>query len=432
MNDQRDPHDTWPFGTPASSPSHEPTRILPPPSQTPSGDTTSERSRPRRAGTLTAGVLAGALLVGGGAGIGGAAWYDAWQGTPTVSSDSGTSSSDSGGVINANNANLPGESVEKVANKVLPSVVKINVSGNSGSGTGSGIVLTSDGQILTNNHVVDLGSDPQVTVNFNDGKTVRAKVLGTDPITDLAVIKAEGVSGLTAATIGKSGALRVGQSVVAIGSPYGLDATVTTGIVSALHRPVSVQSGQQEMPSDPFGSPSQPQQQGADLSTTYPAIQTDAAINPGNSGGPLVDMAGRVVGINSSIRTANSGDSGSIGLGFSIPIDEVLPVINQIAAGEKPTHARLGVSVSDVQSNSLQTGAVIADLDASGAAADAGLKQGDIITRVGDQTITSSESLVATVRGHRPDDTVTITYVRDGKTARKSVKLGSDAQTKTS
>ncbi|RYE74764.1 MAG: PDZ domain-containing protein, partial [Myxococcales bacterium] len=215
--------------------------------------------------------------------------------------------------------------------------------------------------------------------------------------------------------------------------PYGLDATVTTGIVSALHRPVSVGSQEEEQPQNPFGFPGQEQQQQqSTLSTTYPAIQTDAAINPGNSGGPLVDMAGRVVGINSSIRTASSGASGSIGLGFSIPIDEVLPIINQIVDGETPTHARLGVSVSDVSNNSLQTGARIAQLDASGAAAKAGLKEGDVITKVGDQSITSSESLVATVRGHRPGDSVKITYVRGDKEDSATVELGSDEESQDS
>ncbi|WP_238694302.1 S1C family serine protease [Nocardioides daphniae] len=174
-------------------------------------------------------------------------------------------------------------------------------------------------------------------------------MLGTDPLTDTAVIKAEGVSGLTPATIGKSGNLQVGQQVVAIGSPFGLDATVTSGIVSALGRPVNVGSA------DDQGN-----------STTYPAIQTDAAINPGNSGGPLVDLTGSVVGINSSIRTASSGTSsasGSIGLGFSIPMDEILPIIDQMKAGEQPTHARLGIRVSDPDGGSSDTvGALVREV----------------------------------------------------------------------
>ena len=380
-------------------------------------------------------MLAGALLLGGAAGVGGAAAYDALKGDDVAA----TSATASGPVKASNAAAAPSGSVEKVAASVLPSVVKINVTGSAGSGSGSGIVLRSDGTILTNNHVVSLaGNGGSITVNFNDGKTAKASVIGTDPMTDMAVIKAEDVSGLTPATIGKSSDLRVGQSVVAIGSPYGLNSTVTTGIVSALNRPVSVSTAeeQQQAPQFPgFGEAEPQQQQGqADLSTTYPAIQTDAAINPGNSGGPLVDMSGRVVGVNSSIRTADgSTDSGgSIGLGFAIPIDEVLPIVNQIIDGEKPTHARLAVSVSDVQGNALTQGAQIQQVEGGGAAAKAGLQQGDVITKVDDEVVDGSESLVATIRGHRPGDKVTLTFVRDGKTHTTTATLGSDAATSAS
>jgi putative serine protease PepD len=410
------------------TPAAEHTRPLPPYQPAPAATTTAPV---RRTGGLTAAVLAGSLLLGGAAGVGGAAWYDAWQGddTPAISNASGA-------VKASNAADLPSGSAEKVAATVLPSVVKINVSGQSGSGSGSGIILSSDGNILTNNHVASLAGDGgAITVNFNDGKTVKAKVIGTDPVTDLAVIKAEGVSGLTKAVIGSSGDLRVGQAVVAVGSPYGLNATVTTGIVSALNRPVSVASEeeQQQQPTDPFGFGEQPQQQQqsqSNLSTTYPAIQTDAAINPGNSGGPLVDMSGRVIGINSSIRT--SGDSstgGSIGLGFSIPIDEALPIVNQILDGQTPTHARLAITVSDVSTDTLAQGAQVKQVENGGAASKAGLKSGDVITKVNDDLIDGSESLVATIRGHRPDEKVTITYLRDGKTQTTEATLGSDAKT---
>jgi putative serine protease PepD len=403
------------------------TRPLPPFQQPAS---TTAAATVRRPGGFTAAVLAGALLVGGAAGVGGAAAYDSLQGDdPTVSSSA------SGPVKASNAAATPSGSVEKVAATVLPSVVKINVSGSSGSGSGSGIVLKDDGTILTNNHVVSLaGNGGSITVNFNDGRTAKATVVGTDKVTDMAVIKAEGVSGLTAATIGKSSDLQVGQSVVAIGSPFGLNSTVTTGIVSALNRPVSVSTAEEQAPQFPgFGVPQQQQGQ-ADLSTTYPAIQTDAAINPGNSGGPLVDMSGRVVGVNSSIRTADgSTDSGgSIGLGFAIPIDEVLPIVNQIIDGQKPTHARLAVSVSDVQGDTLTQGAQLQTVESGGAAAKAGLQKGDVITEVDDAVIDGSESLVATIRGHRPGDQVTLTYLRDGKTQTTTATLGSDASTSAS
>jgi putative serine protease PepD len=374
-------------------------------------------------------VLAGALLVGGAAGVGGAAWYDAWQGDDSTASPSAT-----GPVTASNAAASPSGTVEKVASSVLPSVVKINVTGSSGSGSGSGIVLSKDGNILTNNHVVQVaGDNGSITVNFNDGSTAKATVVGTDPVTDMAVIKAEGVSDLTPAKIGKSDDLKVGQSVVAVGSPYGLNSTVTTGIVSALNRPVSVSTAEEQTPQFPgFGEQEQQQDQQsqADLSTTYPAIQTDAAINPGNSGGPLVDMSGQVVGVNSSIRTGSGSSSesgGSIGLGFAIPIDEVLPIVNQILDGDEPTHARIAVSVSDVQSSSLSQGAQIQSVENGGAADKAGLEKGDVITKVDDLVIDGSESLVATVRGHRPGDKVTLTYERDGDSHTTTATLGSDA-----
>ncbi|MCW2868171.1 MAG: hypothetical protein JWR20_2359, partial [Marmoricola sp.] len=300
-----------------------------------------QRSGGRRG--LTAGVLVGALLLGGAAGVGGAAAYSA------IHDDQGSSvSGSSGSFTSTGTPAVKDGTVEKVSRAVLPSVVKVNVTGSTGSGSGSGIILTQDGEILTNNHVVDgVGSNGAITVNFNDGTTRKATVVGTDPVTDVAVIKVAGVSGLTPARLGRSGDLSVGQTVVAVGSPYGLDATVTSGIVSALNRPVSVATTEQQ-PSNPFGQQGQGTQ---DLGTTYPAIQTDAAINPGNSGGALTDLAGNVVGINASIRTAGTSsteESGSIGLGFAIPIDEVLPIVDQMVKGETPTHARLGISVSNV------------------------------------------------------------------------------------
>ncbi|MFL6108347.1 MAG: S1C family serine protease, partial [Marmoricola sp.] len=398
-----------------------------PPYQQPASSSTLATAPARRTGGITAAVLAGALLLGGAAGVGGAAWYHAWNGD-----DDPAANTSSNAPVTASNAAAPASgSVEKVAAAVLPSVVKINVSGSSGSGSGSGIVLSKDGNILTNNHVVALASGGgTMTVSFNDGKTVKASVVGTDPVTDIAVIKADGVSDLTPAAFGSSSALKVGQSVVAVGSPYGLNSTVTTGIVSALNRPVSVATEEQQV--NPFGLGQQ--QQSPNDSTTYPAIQTDAAINPGNSGGPLVNMAGQVVGVNSSIRTADGTTSsgGSIGLGFAIPVDELRPIIDQIIKGDDPTHARLAITVSDVAADKLTQGAQIGEVQADGAAAKAGLKAGDVITKVDDEVIDGSESLIATVRGHRPGEQVTLTYVRDGKTETTQATLGSDANTQQS
>ena len=436
MDEQnRYPHDN-PYDNPYDN--SDPTRPLPP-YQAPVGQPGYQPGYPvgqqagpppppplRRARGATAAVLVSALVLGGAAGVGGAAAYQAF-----TDNGSSTSTDSSGSFEATKTAAVKDGTVEKVANAVLPSVVKVNVSGQQGSGTGSGIVLSKDGEVLTNNHVVaGAGEGSSLSVSFNDGTTKKASVVGTDPLTDIAVIKVEDVDDLTPASLGKSGELKVGQAVVAVGSPFGLNATVTTGIVSALNRPVSVSAEEEpQAPQNPFGG-EQPQSGGQDLSTTYPAIQTDAAINPGNSGGPLVDMSGRVVGINSSIRTASSGTSGgaggSIGLGFSIPIDEVLPIVNQITDGEKPTHARLGVSVSNVQGNSLTQGAVLQEIEQGGAAAEAGLEKGDVITKVGDQVIDGSESLVATIRGHRPGEQVEITYLRSGDSETVTADLGSD------
>ena len=363
-------------------------------------------------------VLVGALLLGGGAGLAGAAAWQEW-GPDEAATSGGTSSTSSIPVVDSGDAPAGDGSVEQVAAAVLPSVVKINVVGESEgqpvSGSGSGIILSEDGEILTNNHVVELAGDSgRISVSFENGDEAAAKVLGNDPLTDTAVIKAEDVSGLTKATIGKSANLDIGQQVVAVGSPFGLDSTVTTGIVSALDRPVSVGS-------DAEGN-----------STTYPAIQTDAAINPGNSGGPLVDMNGAVVGIDSAIRTSgdSTGQGGSIGLGFAIPIDEAMPVIQQMLAGETPTHARLGITVSDVQQQAGELpaeGAQVQEVTNGSTADQAGLEKGDVITKLDDTLITDSDSLVATIRAYRPGDQVTVTYRRDGDEEHATLVLDSDA-----
>ncbi|HEX5406894.1 MAG TPA: trypsin-like peptidase domain-containing protein [Pseudonocardiaceae bacterium] len=216
-------------------------------------------------------------------------------------------------------------SVSSVASKVLPSVVQITQVGQSEEGIGSGVILTSDGEILTNNHVVAGGGT--LTVTFANGKKATATVEGTSPSSDLALIKAQNVSGLTAATLGNSGTVQVGQEVVAIGSPEGLQNTVTSGIVSALNRQVTVAGESQgNNPLAAFGQSSQ---------VTYNAIQTDASINPGNSGGPLLDMNGDVIGINSAIYspTSAAGQGGSVGLGFAIPINQAKTIIEQMRGG---------------------------------------------------------------------------------------------------
>ncbi|WP_460786393.1 S1C family serine protease [Nocardioides maradonensis] len=392
----------------------------PPSYPPPSGSPLLPPQRPGMSrGRFAAAVLTGALVVGGTAGVGGAAAWNAIDG----SGGSGGASAITvdGTPVSA----VKGGSVESVAKAVLPSVVEIDVAGGGSGGSGSGVVLNKDGMILTNNHVVTLDSSiparsAQISVSFNDGTKVPAKVVGTDPLTDTAVIQVSGVDNLTPITVGRFSNLQVGQQVVAIGSPFGLSSTVTSGIVSALNRPVDVG------------------QDSAGNTTAYPAIQTDAAINPGNSGGALVDMAGHLVGINASIQTASDssatgGQGGSIGLGFAIPIDEILPVVQQLENGQTATHAKLGIQVSNVQQQNGQSLAEVADgaqirqVTSGSAAGSAGLQSGDIITGIDDQHITSADSLIATIRAYRPGDQVKVTYQRNGKTATTELKLGSDA-----
>jgi putative serine protease PepD len=393
--------------------------------------TAPARTRGPRRGRLVAGVATLALLAGAGGGVAGGAIWDAAS-DDVARPTAGTPVSQGSQASTRPAPVAPDGSIEAVADIVLPSVVQINVAGQQGSGSGSGIILDEDGLILTNNHVVEVAEgDGDIVVSFNDGTTAPAEVLGTDPLTDTAVIRAQGVSDLTPIEMGDSDALRVGQQVVAVGSPFGLDSTVTSGIVSALDRPVNVGS---------------PDDQGN--STTYPAIQTDAAINPGNSGGPLVDLDGRLVGINSSIRSAatGTGQAGSIGLGFAIPIGEVMAIVEQMAAGETPTHARLGVSVTDVSAVRLPgyqaapgtpevdpdelpaTGALVQLVADEAAAGGVGLEAGDVITRVDDTLISGSDSLVATIRSYRPGDQVQVTWVRDGEEQTETLELGSDAE----
>ncbi len=338
-------------------------------------------------------------------------------------------------------------SVQKVAQQVLPSVVSITVSQGDGSGDeGTGIILSSDGEILTNNHVISsaAGGQGSISVTFNDGKTVDASILGRDTVTDLAVIKAKNVTGAQPATLGSSGALQVGQPVVAIGSPLGLSGTVTTGIVSALNRPVNTSDsgsggGQDPNQQLPPGFPGNGNGNGngnnnqAVQATVIDAIQTDAAINPGNSGGALVNMDGQVVGINQSIASlggssSSGSQSGSIGLGFAIPINEARPIVDQLIKNGKATHAQIGVGVvSASNNNGVPIGAQLRSVNPGEAGAKAGLKAGDVITKLNDREIDSDDALIAAVRSHRPGDTVTVTYTRSGHTHTTRVTLGSDS-----
>jgi putative serine protease PepD len=372
------------------------------------------------------------------AGIGGAAAsVIEHHGQLPIASDG---SSLGGGTPSLPAANPPMGTVEQVAAKVVPSVVMLETNLGRQSEEGSGIILSSDGLILTNNHVVATAANPghaaaphapppeghapppegidprdppgppepggprepdsdrangkpKTTVTFSDGRTAEFTVVGADPTTDIAVVRVQGISGLTPISLGSSANLRVGQPVMAVGSPLGLEGTVTTGIVSALNRPVSTtgETGNQN--------------------TVLDAIQTDAAINPGNSGGALVNMSGQLVGVNSAIATlgGDSADaqSGSIGLGFAIPVDQAKRIADELIKTGTASHASLGVQVTNDKGT---PGAKVVEVVPNGAAAAAGLPGGVVVTKVDDRTVNSADALVAAVRSKAPGDKVTLTY----------------------
>jgi putative serine protease PepD len=306
-----------------------------------------------------------------------------------------------------------------VAAAVEPSVVSVRVRASDGTGAeGSGVILDAAGRILTNNHVVaTTGSGDSLTVALSDGRIFSATVVGTDPATDLAVIRmADGPTGLKPATFADSSIVKVGDAVMAIGNPLGLSDTVTTGIVSALNRPVNTGTLSEQQPENPLGG-GQPQSEQVVTS----AIQTDAAINPGNSGGALVDSGGRVIGITSSIASLSSSattQAGSIGLGFAIPANEAKDVAAQLIATGSVKHAYLGVSLKDGMVDvrgAQREAAVIGDVTSGGPAAKAGLQADDAVVALNSQSIEGADSLVAQIRALRPGTSVTLTIVRGGQ-----------------
>ncbi|WP_029144479.1 S1C family serine protease [Microbacterium luticocti] len=387
-----------------------------------------------------AGLLVAAAIVGGAAGIGGA-----WAGSALWGPVDGSSAS-SPSVVTVNNPDSV-NATTAIAAKVVPSVVTIDVSSGSGTGgTGSGVILSKDGYVLTNTHVVTLDGEtghPTISVTTSDGHIYQARIVGTDPVYDLAVIKLEGASDLTPITWGEADKLNVGDQTVAIGAPLGLSNTVTTGIVSALNRSIEISSSAAPEGSggdegdggqngeSPFFFDFGQQQQSPQTkeSIKIAVIQTDAPINPGNSGGALVDAQGRLVGINVAIAStgsSSSGQSGSIGVGFAIPSDVAHRVAEEIIKDGKATHGLLGATVRDaaaVQGATI-TGAEIADVTADGAAAKAGLRQGDIVTAFNGTPISGAVDLTAQVRAAAAGSKATVTYVRDGATHTVDVTLG--------
>ncbi|MFF8275640.1 S1C family serine protease [Streptomyces lateritius] len=369
----------------------------------------------RRAGGLVAAVLAAALVAGG---VGGGIGYWAAERGDEVTRSTTVSSGDSPAAFKRE----PG-TVAAVANKALPSVVTIQaksggVESEGEGGTGTGFVYDEEGHIVTNNHVVASAAEGggALSATFSDGKTYDAEVVGRAEGYDVAVLKLKKApEGLTPLPLGDSDKVAVGDSTIAIGAPFGLSNTVTTGIISAKNRPVASGDGS------------------GGKNSYMSALQTDASINPGNSGGPLLDAGGAVIGINSAIQSTGSGfgqsQAGSIGLGFAIPVNQAKNVAEQLIKTGKPVYPVIGATVNMTDKGE---GATIAEEGAGGTpaitpdgpAAKAGLKAGDVITGFGDRQIDSGPTLISEIWTHQPGDQVKITYERDGKTATTTVTLG--------
>ena len=320
-------------------------------------------------------------------------------------------------------SNSSGTDWTDVAAAVSPAVVTIQAQGASSGGTGSGVVYDAQGDIVTNYHVIaSVLSGGQIQVTLADGRLYGAVVVGHDKTTDLAVIRLENPpSDLTVARFASSANLEVGAPVMAIGAPLGLSNTVTTGIVSALNRPVEVSVDEDSSSQDST-------QASSDLVVTN-AIQIDASINPGNSGGPLFDASGAVIGINSSIKSLSSssdGQAGSIGLGFAIPSDLVVSIADQLIASGSASHGMLGVTVKAATTtvgSDTYVGAEVQDVSAGSGASAAGIRAGDVIVKVEGQEVTSPKQLIGYVRRYKAGDTVTMTIVRDGATQDVSVRI---------
>ncbi|TQL21542.1 S1C family serine protease [Streptomyces sp. SLBN-134] len=362
-------------------------------------------------GRMIAGVLVAALVAGG---LGGGLGY-----TLAKENDSNGSTTVSSSTSGGNVKRDPG-TVAGVAAKALPSTVTISAESSSGEGgTGTGFVFDTQGHIVTNNHVVaDAVDGGKLSATFPNGKKYDAEVVGHAQGYDVAVIKLKSApSDLKPLTLGNSDDVAVGDSTIAIGAPFGLSNTVTTGIISAMNRPVAS--------SDGTGS----------QASYMSALQTDASINPGNSGGPLLDAQGNVIGINSAIQSTSNGgfgtgQAGSIGLGFAIPINQAKYVAQELIKTGKPVYAKIGASVSLEDTTG---GAKITDqgaggsepVDPGGPADKAGLKPGDVITKLDDRVIDSGPTLIGEIWTHKPGDEVTITYERGGKDQTTELTLGS-------
>ncbi|TCC54462.1 PDZ domain-containing protein [Kribbella pittospori] len=302
-----------------------------------------------------------------------------------------------------------------VANEILPSIVTISASSGASAGTGSGQIFKDGGYILTNDHVISVAANGgKVSVQYSDGTSSDATIVGRDPSTDLAVLKAaDAAKDRPVITFGSSAELQVGQPVVALGAPLGLASTVTSGIVSALDRYVPV-------PGDGV------------THHLIGAIQTDAAINPGNSGGALVDCSGRLVGVNAAIATVPNASGvsggGSVGLGFAIPVDLASPIADELVRTGEPGHPTTGLQVQEIppalaNASGNPSGLFVVSVDAGGPGVKAGLKAGDIITKIDGQPAQSSEQIVVATLTRKVGDTIELTYSRAGQTATTTLTL---------
>ena len=402
---------------------------------------TTKRKPAFGVGTLVASMLA-AGLIGGGVVAGSNALWD----NPAPAASTGGQSS-TVIVNNKDDVNV----ITAAAAKASPSVVTIKATSGNEGGTGSGVILDDQGHILTNTHVVTLDgatSNAAIEVRTSDGKVLKATVVGTDPLSDLAVIKVSDASGLVPATLGDSSKINVGDTAVAIGSPLGLTGTVTDGIVSTLNRTISVassaapkegtdnsQGGDQGFQ---FAPPNGQQGQSTanEGSIAINVIQTDAAINPGNSGGALVNSKGEIIGVNVAIASAGSGtsdsSSGNIGVGFSIPINHAKRVAQEIIDSGKASHGQFGVSVrakSATSSDSgFSVGAEVAAVTSGSAAAKAGIKVGDVVTKFGDYAVSDPNQLTAAVREQPAGAKVKVTIQRGGQSQEVEVTLDAAQQ----
>ena len=398
-------------------PAGDPWPAYPPPgAHTPPPQAAARHASPtgaRISGWIWPVVATTALVVGVVGGVAGSVAYDALR--DDASDNPGTVS---GGLDAVDTERLPPLSVDDgsvaaVAEELLPSTVQISAEyeGQEGGATGSGFILDRQGHIVTNNHVVAdaAENDGPIEIVDQDGNRYAATVVGRSPVYDLAVLFSEDATELRPAALGKSERLRVGEGVVAIGSPLGLSSTVTAGIVSALKRPVTTGEA-------------------GDESSYINAVQTDAAINPGNSGGPLVNLRGQVVGVNSAIATNGGGtidgEAGNIGVGFAIPIEQVVVTADQILKTGEASYPVIGAQVrtGELKGDGATIDKVLADTPAE----DAGLEEGDIVTAVDGERVTDGIALIVAIRSHQPGETLEFTYLRGDDERTAEVTLGSE------